>query len=69
LTVFSSSLNHKSTLENNFIFLCTDSGRLPKLGLAADAAASGKNPTLTGLKRGTGYRSSFSGILGFFPGL
>ena len=31
--------------------------------LAADAAASGKDPTLTSLKRGTGYRSSFSGLV------
>lgn len=41
----------------------SDSGRLPKLGLAADAAASGKNPTLTSMKRGSGYRSSFSGLV------
>ena len=41
----------------------SEGGRLPKLGLAADAAASGKDPTLTSLKRGTGYRSSFSGLV------
>ena len=41
----------------------SEGGRLPKLGQASDAAASGKIPTLTSIKRGTGYRSSFSGLV------
>lgn len=41
----------------------SDSGRQPKLGLAAEAVSSGRSLNLANLKRGTGYRSSFSGVI------
>jgi len=38
-------------------------GRVPKLGMVNDAVSSGRQPNIANLKRGTGYRASFSGMV------